>query len=102
MGHVTGSWCLFLSCPCSRGAPSPRKELLHNIDPLSPFSPAQKPMHVVGKRLFNETVRAAIRSGDWKLITGNPGREELPLWPTLTSRIVCPIQSLLIQPHPCS
>jgi len=51
----------------STGEPSPRKELLHNIDPLMPK---------LGSRLniskFDNRVRAAIRVGNWKLITGNP------------------------------
>ncbi|XP_050413813.2 arylsulfatase J isoform X1 [Patella vulgata] len=48
----------------SHGAKSPRTELLHNIDPLQ----------VWGKRAFADTfdnrVSAAIRAGDWKLLTG--------------------------------
>ena len=51
----------------SIGEPSPRKEILHNIDPLMPKH---------GSRLniskFDNRMRAAIRVGDWKLITGNP------------------------------
>ena len=47
---------------------SPRKELLHNIDSLYDQR---------GKRLFPDEfdtrVRAALRVGDWKIITGNPG-----------------------------
>jgi len=54
---------------CSENAPSPRKELLHNIDILYKQS---------GPRLYPDTfdtrTRAAIRLGDYKLITGNPGR----------------------------
>ena len=49
-------------------ATSPRTELLHNIDPLEPKQ---------GKRehhgTFDHRQRAAIRVGDWKLITGFPG-----------------------------
>jgi len=51
----------------SDAEPSPRKELLHNIDPLTPKH---------GSRLniskFDNRVQAAIRVGNWKLITGNP------------------------------
>jgi len=51
----------------SNGDPSPRTELLHNIDPMT----------VSGTNLdisdFDNTIQAAIRVGDWKLITGNPG-----------------------------
>ncbi|KAK3094132.1 hypothetical protein FSP39_024506 [Pinctada imbricata] len=47
---------------------SPRTTLLHNIDPLSPLK---------GNKMFNNTfdtrVRAALRYGDWKIITGDPG-----------------------------
>jgi len=51
----------------SNGDPSPRTELLHNIDP----------MYTRGSRLnisnFDNRIAAAIRVGNWKLITGNPG-----------------------------
>lgn len=43
---------------------SPRSELLHNIDPW----PDQPPT-------FNTNMTAAIRVGDWKLLTGAPGSE---------------------------
>ena len=51
----------------SKGAPGPRSEILHNIDPV--FGKR-------GERLanssFDNTVRAAIRVGNWKLLTGDP------------------------------
>uniref|UniRef100_A0A3Q4GWP3 Arylsulfatase I-like n=1 Tax=Neolamprologus brichardi TaxID=32507 RepID=A0A3Q4GWP3_NEOBR len=51
----------------SEGRESPRKEILHNIDPLHK-SPIEK------KNQDKEnSVQAAIRVGDWKLLTGDPG-----------------------------
>lgn len=52
----------------SKNAASPRKELLHNIDIL--FRPSGKQRY---PDTFDTRVRAAIRVGDYKLITGNPG-----------------------------
>ena len=52
----------------SNGSPSPRNELLHNIDPL--YNPKGEPM---AKSPFDIRVRSAIRVGDWKLLTGDPG-----------------------------
>lgn len=52
----------------SEGAPSARAELLHNIDPLTKLSGEKRFEHT-----FDVRVRAAIRVGDWKLITGAPG-----------------------------
>ena len=50
------------------GFASPRTELLHNIDPLFPHS--GKPR---ANSTFDTRTRAALRSGDWKIITGYPG-----------------------------
>uniref|UniRef100_A0A3Q4BA01 Sulfatase N-terminal domain-containing protein n=1 Tax=Mola mola TaxID=94237 RepID=A0A3Q4BA01_MOLML len=49
----------------SEGKDSPRQEILHNIDPL------HKP--VVQPSVWDTSVQAAIRVGDWKLLTGYPG-----------------------------
>ena len=51
-------------------AEGPRTELLHNIDPLKKHG---KPHVVTG---FDTSVHAAIRVGDWKLLTGDPGFDE--------------------------
>ena len=42
---------------------------MHNIDPLHP--PAGKCRY---KDTFNTTTRAALRVGDMKIITGDPGK----------------------------
>ena len=52
----------------SNGKPSPRKELLHNIDLLTP-----KRGHRFNISKFDNRISAAIRVGKWKLITGDPG-----------------------------
>ncbi|XP_072051396.1 arylsulfatase I-like [Amphiura filiformis] len=51
------------------GTFSPRTELLHNIDPL--ILHVGKSFH--RKAAFNTSIRAALRIGDWKLVTGDPG-----------------------------
>lgn len=53
----------------SEGKASTRFEILHNIDPLQRvFIYPQG-----GKRHWDTAVQAAIRVGDWKLLTGDPG-----------------------------
>ena len=53
----------------SEGKKSSRQEILHNIEPMS---------RPIGKRLkssaFDNRIMAALRQGDWKLLTGNPGK----------------------------
>ena len=48
------------------GKPSPRKEILHNIDPIDSYwdFPSDD---------YHHCRQAAIRVGDWKLLTGCPG-----------------------------
>nr|XP_061800365.1 arylsulfatase B-like [Nerophis lumbriciformis] len=72
----------------SQGFASPRLELLHNIDPMyvdiAPC-PEAKQLRASsrdgGKEVFrsgfNVSIHAAIRSGNWKLLTGYPG---CPVW----------------------
>ena len=58
-----------LLCNSSEGAPSERKELLHNIDPLSGHHGK-----ILAGSVFDTRVRAAVRVGRWKLLTGKPGK----------------------------
>ncbi|XP_075038349.1 arylsulfatase B [Mixophyes fleayi] len=69
----------------SEGVPSPRLELLHNIDPLyvdsfpcSTSNETREPLSstIISEwedSLFNVSVHAAIRHRKWKLLTGDPG-----------------------------
>ncbi|XP_037537853.1 arylsulfatase I isoform X6 [Nematolebias whitei] len=58
----------------SEGAESPRQEILHNINPLH-RRPLLGSMEASGPRssVWDTSVQAAIRVGDWKLLTGDPG-----------------------------
>ncbi|XP_035663830.1 arylsulfatase B-like [Branchiostoma floridae] len=70
----------------SEGKPSPRKEILHNIDPLF-RTILYLPPHQWGDDTFNTSMHAAIRSGDWKLLTGYPGNGS---WmPPPSSDLIC-------------
>lgn len=69
----------------SKGVASPRVELLHNIDPMyidvAPCLGREGQLTLakaagLGPRpysSFNVSIHAAIRSGNWKLLTGYPG-----------------------------
>ena len=51
-----------------KGCESPRQELLHNIDPIYDLHGNK-----TADSKFDVRVRAALRVGDWKIITGDPG-----------------------------
>ncbi|XP_072529707.1 arylsulfatase I [Salminus brasiliensis] len=55
----------------SEGKESPRLEILHNIDPL--YVQARHGSLRAGFGIWNTAVQAAVRMGDWKLLTGEPG-----------------------------
>ncbi|XP_033112648.1 arylsulfatase J-like isoform X1 [Anneissia japonica] len=56
--------------PCiSENKASPRKEILHNIDPVTVIKDGKKWKNST----FDVRVRAALRSGDWKILTGVKG-----------------------------
>lgn len=55
----------------SEGKPSPRTDILHNIDPLYTRVKTRSPRDGFG--IWDTAIQAAIRVKDWKLLTGNPG-----------------------------
>ncbi|TSL34534.1 Arylsulfatase J [Bagarius yarrelli] len=55
----------------SEGRPSPRHDILHNIDPI--FTKAKNGSWKAGYGIWNTAIQAALRVGDWKLLTGVPG-----------------------------
>lgn len=59
----------------SQGLPCPRTEILFNIDPVSRRhgENASRLLLENGFGIWDTGVRAAIRVGDWKLLTGNVG-----------------------------
>ena len=63
---------MLLLCLVRYDEPSPRYELLYNINPVA---------KLVGENLYPEIfdvrVRSAIRVGDYKLLTGNPGDSDI-------------------------
>ncbi|KAL0970445.1 hypothetical protein UPYG_G00242040 [Umbra pygmaea] len=55
----------------SEGRTSPRQEILHNIDPI--YTKAKNGSWKAGYGIWNTAIRAALRVGHWKLLTGVPG-----------------------------
>ncbi|CAL8347317.1 unnamed protein product [Merluccius merluccius] len=72
----------------SEGKESPRQEILHNIDPLHkpPSPPGPRPgSGKWSQHIWDTSVQAAIRVGDWKLLTGDPGHGDWVPPQTLSS-----------------
>ena len=59
---------ILMSYAYRHGQESPRTELLHNIDSAS--KPVGEPLE---KSPFDVRISAALRVGNWKIITGSPG-----------------------------
>lgn len=55
----------------SEGRPSPRHDILHNIDPI--YIKAKNGSLKAGYGIWNTAIQAALRVGHWKLLTGVPG-----------------------------
>uniref|UniRef100_A0A8C6L009 Arylsulfatase family, member J n=1 Tax=Nothobranchius furzeri TaxID=105023 RepID=A0A8C6L009_NOTFU len=53
----------------SEGYPSPRQDILHNIDPI--YIKAKNGSWKAGYGLWNTAIQAALRVGHWKLLTGS-------------------------------
>uniref|UniRef100_A0A672K9V4 Si:dkey-174i8.1 n=1 Tax=Sinocyclocheilus grahami TaxID=75366 RepID=A0A672K9V4_SINGR len=62
----------------SSGLPCPRTEILFNIDPVSRKHGEVdlRLLNLNGFGICDTRVRAAIRAGDWKLLTGNVGPQQ--------------------------
>ncbi|XP_002735557.2 arylsulfatase B-like [Saccoglossus kowalevskii] len=74
----------------SNGKKSPRKELLHNIDPKRTTLQTSNNNMIYRKDMFDASIQAAMRVGDWKILTGNPGNSS---W-------IPPPESSITPPHP--
>lgn len=71
-------FCFLISLPCRSFKPSPRKMILHEInrkrDGVNWTRKERAEWGNLNKLPFNATIRAALRDGKWKLITGKAGR----------------------------
>ncbi|XP_077999968.1 arylsulfatase I-like [Glandiceps talaboti] len=80
----------------SQGAPTVRNEILYNIDPLYRIpSLAKVGQDKWANNPFNISMRAAIRVGEWKLLTGRAGNNSWLAPPESNMRSIHPDRSTI-------
>ncbi|XP_077981152.1 arylsulfatase B-like [Glandiceps talaboti] len=81
----------------SAGKPSPRIEIVHNIDPMKDLLHIPKEYPYTTYTTFDPHLHAAIRMGNWKVITGAKGDSTWTMPPEIgDERIQGPPGSILL------